>query len=57
MCKASTVCDLRAPSAGTPGEEIKDLYDAEQQLTKALPKMAKAATNSELRTAVEALQR
>jgi hypothetical protein len=35
-------------------EEIKDLYDAEQQLTKALPKMAKAATNSDLRAAVEA---
>jgi ferritin-like metal-binding protein YciE len=35
-------------------EEIKDLYDAEQQLTKALPKMAKAANNSDLRTALEA---
>jgi ferritin-like metal-binding protein YciE len=28
--------------------ELKDLYSAEQQLTKALPKMAKAATNKEL---------
>lgn len=28
--------------------ELKDLYSAEQQLIKALPKMAKAATNREL---------
>jgi ferritin-like metal-binding protein YciE len=28
--------------------ELKDLYSAEKQLTKALPKMAKAATNAEL---------
>ena len=28
--------------------ELKDLYSAEQQLIKALPKMAKAATNEEL---------
>jgi ferritin-like metal-binding protein YciE len=28
--------------------ELKDLYSAENQLVKALPKMAKAATNSEL---------
>lgn len=32
-------------------EELKDLYDAEHQLTKALPKMAEAATNSQLKTA------
>jgi len=30
-------------------EEIKDLYDAEKQLVKALPKMAKAADSEELR--------
>jgi ferritin-like metal-binding protein YciE len=30
-------------------EEIKDLYDAEKQLTKALPKMAKAADDPELK--------
>ena len=30
-------------------DEIKDLYHAENQLTKALPKMAKAATSPELR--------
>jgi ferritin-like metal-binding protein YciE len=30
--------------------ELKDLYSAEQQLIKALPKMAKAATNEELAT-------
>jgi len=34
-------------------EEIKDLYDAEKQLTKAMPKMAKAATSQDLRTAIE----
>lgn len=34
-------------------DELKDLYNAETQLTKALPKMAKAASNSELRQAFE----
>jgi len=34
-------------------EEIKDLYNAERQLTKALPKLAKAATSGELREAFE----
>jgi len=34
-------------------DELKDLYSAETQLTKALPKMAKAASNSELRQAFE----
>ena len=29
-------------------EEIRDLYDAEKQITKALPKMARAATSQEL---------
>jgi ferritin-like metal-binding protein YciE len=33
--------------------EIKDLYSAENQITKALPRMAKAASNSQLRTAFE----
>lgn len=33
--------------------ELKDLYSAEKQLIKALPKMAKAATHSELRSAFE----
>jgi ferritin-like metal-binding protein YciE len=33
--------------------ELKDLYSAEKQLLKALPKMAKAATNEELKTAFE----
>jgi ferritin-like metal-binding protein YciE len=33
--------------------ELKDLYSAEKQLTKALPKMAKAATNDSLREAFE----
>lgn len=34
-------------------DELKDLYNAEVQLTKALPKMAKAAASDELRTAIE----
>jgi ferritin-like metal-binding protein YciE len=33
--------------------EIEDLYDAEQRLTKALPKMAEAATHPHLKTAFE----
>lgn len=33
--------------------ELKDLYSAETQLVKALPKMAKAATNEELKAAFE----
>jgi ferritin-like metal-binding protein YciE len=33
--------------------ELKDLYSAEKQLTKALPKMAKASTNDDLRQAFE----
>ena len=32
-------------------QQLKDLYDAEQQLTEALPKMADAATSSELKNA------
>ena len=32
-------------------EQIKDLYDAEKQLTKALPKLAKAASDQELKDA------
>lgn len=35
-------------------EELRDTYDAEKQLTKALPKMSKAATSVELREAFEA---
>src|SRR3954447_7459381 len=33
--------------------ELRDLYDAERQLVKALPKMAKAATRPELRQGFE----
>src|SRR4051812_8807098 len=32
-------------------DQLKDLYSAENQLAKALPKMAKAATNEELKNA------
>jgi ferritin-like metal-binding protein YciE len=34
-------------------EQLKDMYDAEQRLTKALPKMAKTAHNGELKRAFE----
>jgi ferritin-like metal-binding protein YciE len=34
-------------------DELKDIYDAERQLTKALPKMAKAADSLDLRAAFE----
>lgn len=34
-------------------EQLRDIYDAENQLTKALPKMAKTATNDELKAAFE----
>jgi ferritin-like metal-binding protein YciE len=46
MAKISSPRDLLV-------EEIKDLYSAENQLIKALQKMAKAATSEELRTAFE----
>jgi ferritin-like metal-binding protein YciE len=35
-------------------DEIKDLYSAEKQLTKAIPKMAKGANNASLREAFKA---
>ena len=34
-------------------DELRDTYDAERQLTKALPKLAKAATSPQLREAFE----
>lgn len=34
-------------------EEIRDLYDAEKQLVRALPKMAKAASSEELKSAFQ----
>lgn len=34
-------------------EELRDVYDAEKQITKALPKMARAVESDELRTAFE----
>ena len=33
--------------------QMRDLYDAEKRLTKAIPKLRKAATNDELRSALE----
>jgi ferritin-like metal-binding protein YciE len=38
-------------------DELKDLYSAENQLTKALPKMAKAATSPDLQAGFEAHQK
>jgi len=46
MAKVTTMEDLFL-------DEIRDLYDAEKQLTKALPKMAKAASSQELKKALE----
>ena len=46
MSKVNTFNDLLV-------EELKDLLSAETQLTKALPKMAKAASHEELKTAFE----
>lgn len=34
-------------------EELKDIYDAENRLTKALPKLIKKSTNDELKTAIQ----
>jgi ferritin-like metal-binding protein YciE len=34
-------------------ENLRDIYNAEKQLIKALPKMAKAATSEELRAAID----
>ncbi len=34
-------------------EELRDLYDAENRLVKAFPKMAKAASSEELRSGFE----
>ena len=34
-------------------DELKDLYNAENQLVKALPKMAKASSSEELRKGFE----
>ena len=47
MSELATIKDLLE-------EEIKDLYSAEKQLTKAIPKMAKGANNEELSAAFEA---
>jgi len=46
MSKAGTLHDAFL-------DELRDAYDAEKQLTKALPKMAKAASSSDLRAAFE----
>jgi ferritin-like metal-binding protein YciE len=34
-------------------DQVQDLYDAEQRLTKALPQMAKGAHNTQLKNAIE----
>jgi ferritin-like metal-binding protein YciE len=35
-------------------EELRDIYDAEQQITRSLPRMAEAATSADLRAGFEA---
>jgi ferritin-like metal-binding protein YciE len=47
MAKTKTLHDMFL-------DELRDTYDAEKQLTKALPKMAKAASAPDLRAAFEA---
>lgn len=47
MSELSTIKDLLE-------DEIKDLYSAEKQLTKAIPKMAKGSNNEELSSAFTA---
>jgi len=47
MSELSTIKDLLE-------DEIKDLYSAEKQLTKAIPKMAKGSNNEELSAAFQA---
>ena len=34
-------------------EELKDIYDAEKRLVRAIPKMAKAASSEELKQALQ----
>jgi ferritin-like metal-binding protein YciE len=34
-------------------EELKDIYDAEKRLTKAIPKLVKASSNDDLKTALQ----
>ena len=46
MAELTTIKDLLE-------DEIKDLYSAEKQLTKALPELAKGANNSQLVKAIE----
>jgi ferritin-like metal-binding protein YciE len=47
MSELTTIMDLLE-------EELKDLYSAEKQLTKAIPKMAKGSNNQELENAFQA---
>lgn len=47
MADKNTIKDLLA-------DEVKDLYSAEKQLTKAIPRMAKGSSNAELKAAFTA---
>jgi len=49
----SGVTSPRLPHRDAVLDELRDAYDAEKPLTKALPKMAKAATSLGLRNAFE----
>ena len=58
LCITYTQGEFEMAEAGTLHDafidELRDTYDAEKQLTKALPKLAKAASDAKLRTAFEA---
>jgi ferritin-like metal-binding protein YciE len=41
------------PLAQLLEDELRDIYDAEKQLTRALPKLARKASNAELKDAIE----
>ena len=47
------MADERHPLDDLFEDQIKDLYSAENQIIKALPKMAKNSTSPQLRTAFE----
>src|SRR5262245_7975780 len=59
FCSRTTIIeeDTRMPNIESLEEllqeELKDIYDAEKQLTKALPKLAKKASSPELKSAFE----
>jgi ferritin-like metal-binding protein YciE len=56
MARSTTKKNSGSSRSGLEGffiQELKDIYNAEKQLTKTLPKMQKAATTLELKEALE----